>query len=261
MADAISPIEFPWQQVSSEGRLDAIEGRLSGQKDRGACPTKVLDAARAFESFVIEYMFKTMDKSVERSDLFGGGHAEAISRSMLYEEYAKSATKAGGLGLADAILDQLLSADKVPGQGPGQLRSPVEGIVSSDFGYRADPFTGKRAFHSGIDIARPAGTEIRSCAAGKVTFSGIRADMGHIVEIDHGQGYTTCYAHNASNLVRQGETVQQGQVIALVGMTGRSTGPHLHFELRRDGVAVDPKIFLDPGEKNAKVIHSNADNR
>ncbi len=261
MADAISPIQLPWQQISSEGKLNTLEGRLAGRSGPDAGREKIIDAAREFESFVIEYMFKAMEETVERNDMFGGGHAEAISRSMLYEEYAKSAAQAGGLGLADAIKDQLIPADNVPGLSTADFRSPMEGVMSSDFGYRADPFSGKRSFHSGIDIARPDGTAIRSAAAGKVTFSGVRGDLGNIVEIDHGQGYTTCYAHNSENRVRPGETVRQGQVIALVGMTGRATGPHLHFEIRRDGVAIDPEIFLGSGENNAKVIHSAADNR
>lgn len=122
---------------------------------------------------------------------------------------------------------------------------PVEGgWVSSHFGTRTDPFTGKQARHKGVDIAARAGAKIHSVASGVVTYSGNRYGYGTMVEIDHGDGYITRYAHNAENHVQVGDEVSKGQLIALMGSTGRATGPNLHFEVLKDGKTQDPMRFI-----------------
>jgi murein DD-endopeptidase MepM/ murein hydrolase activator NlpD len=127
-----------------------------------------------------------------------------------------------------------------------QYGSPVEfGYVSSRFGNRRDPFTGRIAMHKGIDFAARAGTRIRAIAAGVVIWSGFRGGYGHIVEVDHGDGLITRYAHNAENLVGFGDMVTRGQTIARLGDTGRATGPNLHFEVLHAGQAVDPRSYLN----------------
>jgi murein DD-endopeptidase MepM/ murein hydrolase activator NlpD len=120
----------------------------------------------------------------------------------------------------------------------------MQGWISSYFGQRPDPFTGRNAFHRGLDFAGPAGSQVVSVASGVVTFSKDRFGYGRTVEINHGNGYVTRYAHNQKALVAVGDTVQKGQPIALIGSTGRSTGPHLHFEVLRNGRAVDPMSFV-----------------
>jgi murein DD-endopeptidase MepM/ murein hydrolase activator NlpD len=123
--------------------------------------------------------------------------------------------------------------------------SPVPGAwISSTFGIRSDPFTGKLAYHSGIDFAAPEGAQARAVAPGVVTWAGERSGYGRMVEINHGNGYVTRYAHNSSVLVKVGETVGKGQAISRVGSTGRSTGPHLHFEVLKNGRAIDPQKFV-----------------
>jgi murein DD-endopeptidase MepM/ murein hydrolase activator NlpD len=123
--------------------------------------------------------------------------------------------------------------------------SPVPGAwVSSTFGHRSDPFTGKLAFHSGIDFAAPAGAQARAVAPGMVTWAGERTGYGQLVEINHGNGYVTRYAHNSTVLVKVGDKVGKGQAISRVGSTGRSTGPHLHFEVLKNGRAIDPQKFV-----------------
>jgi len=122
---------------------------------------------------------------------------------------------------------------------------PVRGgWISSYFGMRADPFTGKREFHKGIDFAGKRGSKVMAVAAGVVTWAGSRYGYGNLVEIDHGNGYVTRYGHNMKVLVKVGERVKQGQPIALMGSTGRSTGPHVHFEVRHNGVAVNPAKYV-----------------
>lgn len=123
--------------------------------------------------------------------------------------------------------------------------SPVPGAwISSTFGRRTDPFTGHLAFHSGIDFAASAGAAARAVAPGVVTWAGDRFGYGQLVEINHGNGYVTRYGHNSSLSVKVGDRVAKGQAISRVGSTGRSTGPHLHFEVLKDGRAIDPARFV-----------------
>jgi murein DD-endopeptidase MepM/ murein hydrolase activator NlpD len=117
--------------------------------------------------------------------------------------------------------------------------------ISSSFGYRSDPFEGSAAFHAGLDFKAPLGAPIYSAARGTVAFAGQRPGYGNCVEIDHGNGLLTRYAHMSAFRTRVGESVRPGQVIGAVGSTGRSTGPHLHFEVRLNGQAVNPRPFLE----------------
>lgn len=122
---------------------------------------------------------------------------------------------------------------------------PIEnGYMSSTFGYRTDPFNGKQEFHSGMDFTAPAGTAITAVAAGVVTSSSLTNDYGNLIEINHGESFETRYAHNKVNLVKNGDVVKKGQIIALVGSTGRSTAPHVHFEVYKNGRVVDPATYL-----------------
>jgi murein DD-endopeptidase MepM/ murein hydrolase activator NlpD len=114
------------------------------------------------------------------------------------------------------------------------------GWMSSTFGRRTDPFTGKNAYHRGVDFAGKAGSEIVAVGAGVVTWSGERYGYGQMIEINHGNGYVTRYAHNQENFVAVGDYVQPGQTIGLMGSTGRATGPNLHFEVWHLGRPVDP---------------------
>lgn len=125
---------------------------------------------------------------------------------------------------------------------------PAEhGWLSSYFGIRTDPFSGRPARHEGVDIAGKMGTKILTVASGVVTWSGDRYGYGTLVEINHGNGYVTRYGHNSKTLVKMGETVKKGQAVALMGSTGRSTGPHVHFEVWRNGQAVDPLHYVQAG--------------
>jgi murein DD-endopeptidase MepM/ murein hydrolase activator NlpD len=118
---------------------------------------------------------------------------------------------------------------------------------SSSFGYRVDPFTGRKAYHSGLDFAAESGTPIVAAASGKVIRADRHSQYGKIVDIDHGNGLITRYAHCSEVLVNVGDVVVRGQAIAAVGSTGRSTGPHLHFEVRLNNVPQNPLRFLDAG--------------
>ena len=127
----------------------------------------------------------------------------------------------------------------------GPMLLPVHAAqITSGFGLRVDPFRHHSAFHSGIDFAAPRGTAVQAAGDGIVVLATFRKDYGNVVVIDHGDGCSTLYAHNDKLLVRNGDPVLAGEQIAVLGSTGRSTGPHLHFEVRQDGARVDPRQYL-----------------
>lgn len=121
---------------------------------------------------------------------------------------------------------------------------PTQGWISSEFGYRISPFTGQREFHKGIDISGPEGTPIIAPAEGEVIFTGKNGAYGLSILLDHGNGITTRYAHLSKIVVKKGEKVKRGEIIAYMGNTGRSTGPHLHYEVRVGGVPVNPYRYI-----------------
>ena len=123
-------------------------------------------------------------------------------------------------------------------------RPVANGFISSYFGERADPFDGLETFHKGVDFAGSPGSPVVAVAAGVVTWAGERTGYGKLIEINHGDGFTTRYAHNERTLVTVGQTVKRGERIALMGSTGRSTGPHVHFEVLRNGRQVNPLSFV-----------------
>jgi murein DD-endopeptidase MepM/ murein hydrolase activator NlpD len=146
--------------------------------------------------------------------------------------------------LESVLMNQNLSERVYP-----QGRPVKSGWLSSYFGKRTDPFTGKPANHTGIDFAGKHGDEIVAVADGVVSWSGDRYGYGVMVEITHGNGFATRYAHNSENLVAIGDEVKKGQVVALMGKTGRATGPNLHFEVLRNGSRVNPVSFIRNSSK------------
>ncbi len=144
--------------------------------------------------------------------------------------------------LESMMMNQNLS-DRVYPQG----RPVKAGWMSSYFGRRTDPFTGKTANHRGVDFAGKEGADVIAVADGVVTWVGPRSGYGQMVEINHGNGYSTRYAHNSTNLVAVGDEVKKGQTVSLIGETGRATGPNLHFEVLYNGNRVDPVKFIREG--------------
>ncbi len=124
---------------------------------------------------------------------------------------------------------------------------PVPGRISSGYGTREHPLSGSQKFHSGVDISIPEGTRVKATADGIVSYAGWSAGSGHTVVIEHGRGFSTAFAHNQRNLVRVGQKVRRGDVIALSGSTGLSTGPHVHYEIWKNGRHVNPNAYFERG--------------
>ncbi len=137
---------------------------------------------------------------------------------------------------------------------PVRAPLPVMGRISSPFGNRVDPFGNARAFHSGIDYPNPAGTPVFGAGPGTILFAGWKNGYGKFIEIDHGNGLVTRYAHLSAILVETGQQIGAGELIGKVGSSGRSTGPHLHFEVRRDDLALDPAAYLRVGQRLSSFI-------
>ncbi|MCM2293597.1 M23 family metallopeptidase [Allorhizobium sp. BGMRC 0089] len=153
----------------------------------------------------------------------------------------------------DTALDRLDAARSTVKDMPFANPAPTHEITSP-FGTRTDPLLGRLAMHPGVDFRAGIGAPIRAAGAGTVVFAGQSNGYGNMVEIDHGQGVTTRYGHMSKLLSHVGEKVEEGQVIGLAGSTGRSTGPHLHYEIRRNGVPVNPMGFLTSGLKLHAIL-------
>jgi len=210
------------------------------------------ELAQEFASFLYLEVLKAMRAALPQNGLFEtDSSTRDLYTSMMDAEIARVMAKHDDTGLTKMV-EQSLENSLAKLQDTVEMKLPTRGIISSNFGLRRDPIDASVKFHEGIDIAAAEGKSVSATVAGRVTFSGSIAGYGNVIEVDHGDGVTTRYAHNSKNLVAAGDDVQAGQVIALVGSTGHSTGPHLHFEVRRGGRAIDPTVFLRSNVKGAK---------
>ena len=173
--------------------------------------------------------------------------SDASSPAGLTVDIDRLASTIGDRGQKLAVLESLYRERRLHEHGRPKGRPIRKGWISSYFGMRTDPFTGRREMHKGLDLAGRMGSEILAVADGVVTWAGKRYGYGNLVEINHGNGYVTRYGHNQRILVKPGEVVHRGQVIALMGSTGRSTGPHVHFEVLSRGRQIDPAPFVRGG--------------
>lgn len=229
-------------RLTAEKSLDTMASRLSllqGHVMRlDALGSRLADMAH----------LEGLEFGVDNPPGMGGPVSEGLQQSVkipdflltLEELETKIQDRSEKLSAIESMLiNRSLQEQTIPAGHPA-----MGGSLSSLYGYRLDPFTGKREPHDGLDFAGKPGTPILAVAAGIVTWSGPRYDFGNLVEIDHGSGFITRYAHNAKNLVTVGEKVEKGEVIAVMGNTGRSTGTHVHFEVLRNGMHVNPKNYI-----------------
>lgn len=183
-----------------------------------------------------------------RPPALGGPESGELASAMALPDLEQSlaelaaflADREGKLQLVEEFLLNRNLAEQVLPSG----RPLEDGWISSRYGRRSDPFNGRPEMHHGVDFAGRAGADILAVASGVVIFSGKRAGFGRLVEIDHGNGYVTRYAHNKENLVAVGDAVTRGHPVARLGSSGRSTGPHVHFEVLQDGKQVNPMSYI-----------------
>ncbi|MEQ1506232.1 MAG: peptidoglycan DD-metalloendopeptidase family protein [Myxococcota bacterium] len=217
-------------------------------------PKNVREAAEQFEAMLIRQLIDhlPLPGMDENSEL-------GTFTSMIGDALAEDLVRSGGLGLADEI--ERAMTERLGGTGDTPAKPTAMPVgharVTSRFGLRNDPIDHTVRAHHGIDLAAPEGSTIQAVRAGKVSFAGSSGGYGNLVIVDHGDGLQTRYAHCRQITVAPGEDVAAGQAIATVGSTGRSTGPHVHFEVRDHGTPVDPSTLLDPAKAIANVIRED----
>jgi murein DD-endopeptidase MepM/ murein hydrolase activator NlpD len=232
-------------------------------------------AAEQFESYMVELMVKEMRKNIPKgmfqnnaTELFGGVMDQELAKQIAagggmgfakmlttdHSQFVESAHRANSVRLVPHGMEQRIDHAEDMSLSLDSAALPVDGVITSRFGRRSDPFHGRNQKHKGIDIAAPRGAPIQPLRPGTVLSAGKRGGFGNVVVVDHGDGLTSLYAHCDKLKVKAGDSVGAGDVIATVGSTGRSTGPHLHLEVHRDGRAIDPAQALGlPRGEAAKV--------
>jgi len=174
----------------------------------------------------------------------GGEQAEDVSAADLEKNLKQLQAEFETSSQQLSVLESMLFEQELELKSQPTTR-PTDSYVTSDFGYRMHPVLGGRAHHNGIDFEADIGDPVRSAGNGLIKFAGWKDGFGNVVEIDHQNGYVTLYAHNSAFVVKEGDIVRAGQMVAKAGSTGRSTGPHVHFEVHKDGRPVNPRAFLD----------------
>jgi murein DD-endopeptidase MepM/ murein hydrolase activator NlpD len=224
------------------------------------------EGARTLESILLKQLIQ--DSGMFRGMNQAGGK---IYGEMFCEALANAVAQGGGIGIAKLVegsfeqpqaeggADSNITGGFIHGRpvpvsdGPASA-TDVTPEVSSNYGQRTDPIDGTHRFHTGIDVAAEEGSPILAAARGKVIRAGLRGGYGNAVEIDNGRGTTTLYGHAKALAVKAGDTVEAGQPIAFVGHTGRATGSHLHFEVRKNGKPTDPQPTLNRWNERADVL-------
>jgi murein DD-endopeptidase MepM/ murein hydrolase activator NlpD len=244
-----------WQDSVSEQQAEISEARLSAQADIDALTLRIgqMQAQMLRLNALGGRLVSQSDLDKDEFDFDAapavGGPEEVMSRQsvpladflyMLEQLETEMVDREQKLSVLESLLMSRSLSERVTPSG----RPVEEGWLSSRYGKRNDPFTGKQDFHKGLDFAGKQGSEVIAVGDGVVSWAGKKSGYGKLIEINHGNGYTTRYGHNQSNMVKVGDTVKKGQQIALMGSTGRSTGPHVHFEVLQDGKTVNPSRFI-----------------
>ena len=244
-----------WQDVVSEQQAEIAEARLDAQADIDALTLRLgqMQAQMLRLNALGGRLVGQSDLDKAEFDFNAvpavGGPEDVANRqsvpladflSMLDQLEAEMEDRDQKLSVLESLLMSRSLSERVMPSG-----RPVEdGWLSSRYGKRNDPFSGKQDFHKGLDFAGKKGSEVIAVGDGVVSWAGKKSGYGKLIEINHGNGYATRYGHNQSHIVKVGDTVKKGQQIALMGSSGRSTGPHVHFEVLRNGKKVNPSEFI-----------------
>lgn len=224
-----------------EAELDALAlriGSLRAHLLRLNALGERLVSVGSLDSQEFDFASEPAQGGVDQAD------AESVGMMELESELERLAAAFADREHKLILLEEMLSKRDVREQVIPSGRPLKHGFISSAFGRRTDPFTGKKKHHKGVDFVGKRGSEVLAVAAGVVTQSGRTGGYGNVVDVRHADGYATRYAHNQENLVKEGDRVEKGEPIAMLGSTGRSSGPHVHFEVRRNGKIVNPARFI-----------------
>jgi murein DD-endopeptidase MepM/ murein hydrolase activator NlpD len=244
-----------WQDSVRSQQSEIAEVRLSAQADLDALALRLgqmqaqMLRLNALGARLVSQGNLDRDEFDFDAEPAVGGPGSAVStESVTYPDFLTMLDELEA-GIYDreqklSILETLLMSRSLNERVMPSGRPVEDGWLSSNYGKRNDPFTGKQEFHKGLDFAGKKGSEVIVVGDGVVTWAGKRSGYGNMIEVSHGNGYVTRYGHNQKHLVKVGDTVRKGQQIALMGSTGRSTGPHVHFEVMRDGKTVNPAKYI-----------------
>jgi peptidoglycan hydrolase FlgJ len=275
----ITPLnQVPTDLLSSSGAR--FENRLQAGRSTASVRQngELKKAAQEFEAIFIAQMLKVMRETIEESGLTEGGFGKSIYTELFDQEVSLDLAKKGALGIADLLVKRLAAAvdledKKDPSLAPAEdgaqvpagsakagaddssqssepdydisdMQLPVQAPISSLYGMRRDPFTRHAKFHKGLDLAAPEGMAVVPALPGTVVSARYEPGYGNTVVVEHAGGIKTRYGHLGSMSVKAGETITSENILGTVGNTGRSTGTHLHFEVTRNGVSVDPSESL-----------------
>lgn len=250
-----SPLVREWQGRLSEQdqQLADLQRRTAQQVDAltlrlGQMQGRLLRLDAMGQRFVESGLIASEEFNFDQPAAVGGPEdalpGESFSTPELTEMVAQLEARIADREQQLRLLDSLISHQQLEDERFVAGRPITWGWLSSRYGYRSDPFTGRRTWHGGVDLAGKDGSDIIAVAAGVVTYSDKRSGYGNLVEIDHGDGLVTRYAHCKTLKVQVGDIVEKGQVLALMGSTGRSTGPHVHFEVLQDGKSQNPEHYI-----------------
>ncbi len=224
---------------SAESELDALAARL------GRMQANVIRLNALGQRLVKVAKLDSKEFNFKNTPSYGGPNETESVASLDFDNVIASLDKQLNSREEQlAVLEEVIMNRQLRSASKPRGRPITKGWTSSYYGKRTDPFSGKLAMHKGMDFAGKEGSEIVAVASGVVTWASDRYGYGHLVEINHGNGYTTRYGHNAKLLVEVGDSVEKGQAISQMGSTGRSTGPHVHFEVLKNDRQVNPSKFV-----------------
>jgi len=226
-------------RLSAESELDALAARL------GKMQANVIRLNALGQRLVKVAKLDSKEFDFKNTPAYGGpAEAENVA-SMRFDDVVANLDKqlASREEQLD-VLEEIIMHRQLRRESKPRGRPITKGWTSSYFGKRTDPFTGRLAMHKGMDFAGKEGSEIVAVASGVVTWASDRYGYGELIEINHGNGYSTRYGHNAKLLVSVGDSVEKGQAISTMGSTGRSTGPHVHFEVLKNDRQINPSKFV-----------------